>query len=414
MDFGFKQINMNNFILIIKNIAGNKWLRNIYFSVAGLGIFLLLSGLLLIFNPTISLASVSYVPITVWQNTPFTDWNQITFRNFPGISSNGSFVVPGGVIQQLGYDPSRQWWTGQTPDQYMMLGDFQEAFRLQDFRLSDISYLSGLNLSNYSLADSSIVGEQTLETLLEAIPDLGSYNVSQVPPIKDLLAANGYGSYNYRSIDSLLRRNSRINDLKLSDISLSGYSVDSIPGLRDTQLKAFDKWQSSFISEVPGLSSVPFSQFPSPLTNFSGIIGTIDIAFGPAEQYANRTISGSDREGFNVPCTRNCAHTELSEGLAGASLGKQWVSGKYTDVRGGRGVLGNVNGGREPTGRHPFGKAFKVAVYEVTESTGTVETALFFRICIRTLFVDLGCTPYFIGPVPFINYQEGDPIFLGV
>jgi hypothetical protein len=39
--------------------------------------------------------------------------------------------------------------------------------------------------------------------------------------------------------------------------------------------------------------------------------------------------------------------------------------------------------------------------------------ALFFRICIRSGLVDLGCTPYFIGPVPWFTYREMDPIFLG-
>ena len=32
----------------------------------------------------------------------------------------------------------------------------------------------------------------------------------------------------------------------------------------------------------------------------------------------------------------------------------------------------------------------------------------------RNNFVDLGCTPYFIGPVPFMSYREKDAIFLGL
>ena len=31
----------------------------------------------------------------------------------------------------------------------------------------------------------------------------------------------------------------------------------------------------------------------------------------------------------------------------------------------------------------------------------------------RNNFVDLGCTPYFTGPVPFMTYREKEPIFLG-
>ena len=85
--------------------------------------------------------------------------------------------------------------------------------------------------------------------------------------------------------------------------------------------------------------------------------------------------------------------------------GKQWISGKYQKVKGGSGILGELNDGLEPTGRHPFGKAFKVVVWEVTESEGSFETALFFRTCGGGL---LGCSPYFIGPVPFLTFHETD------
>jgi hypothetical protein len=83
-------------------------------------------------------------------------------------------------------------------------------------------------------------------------------------------------------------------------------------------------------------------------------------------------------------------------------------------VKGGKGILGSVNGGKEPTGRHPFGDAFKVAVWDVSEVDGMISQALFFRVCMRNNFVDLGCTPYFIGPVPFMTYKEKEPIFLGL
>jgi hypothetical protein len=82
-------------------------------------------------------------------------------------------------------------------------------------------------------------------------------------------------------------------------------------------------------------------------------------------------------------------------------------------VTGGFGVLSAVNDGKEPTGRHPFGDSFKVSIWDVDEAKGTVSTALHFRICKRGL-PDLGCTPYFLGPVPFLNYREKDPIFVGL
>ena len=79
-------------------------------------------------------------------------------------------------------------------------------------------------------------------------------------------------------------------------------------------------------------------------------------------------------------------------------------------MKGGHGALGALNGGREPTGRHPFGSAFKVVVWEPDETADTVSTALFFRVCGK--FV--GCSPYFIGPLPFFSYQRDDMIFVGL
>ncbi|MDY7015076.1 MAG: hypothetical protein SVX43_16065, partial [Cyanobacteriota bacterium] len=77
-------------------------------------------------------------------------------------------------------------------------------------------------------------------------------------------------------------------------------------------------------------------------------------------------------------------------------------------------VLGSVHGGMEPVGRHPFGDGFKVVVWDVSETEGRADTALFFRVCQRGM-PDLGCTPYFIGPVGWISYREGsnEAMFLG-
>jgi hypothetical protein len=151
---------------------------------------------------------------------------------------------------------------------------------------------------------------------------------------------------------------------------------------------------------------------PNPLS-FTGAIGQIDIVFGPAETQRQQTVSGSYTKGFQVPCEQDCSHIELT-GLPELQ-GKQWISGQFQSVEGGEGVLAAVNGGQEPTGRHPFGEAFKVVVWDVDESNGTVSTALFFRMCQRGGWFtpDLGCTPYFIGPVPFLTYRETEFLLLG-
>ena len=234
----------------------------------------------------------------------------------------------------------------------------------------------------------------------------------EVKPIYDLLSQNLSTSFSsYQTISNLLKNSPHLGKLSFEYLDLASYSIDSIPGLSATPIASFDKWQGAYIDEVPGLSDVPFSQFPNPANPVGIQVGIVDVAFATNEQKRDRTISGSNKEGFAVPCDKDCAHIEVSGSQA--VHGKAWVSGKYQLVKGGRGILGSVNGGREPTGRNLFGDAFKVAVWDVSEVDGKVSQSLFFRVCMRNNFVDLGCTPYFIGPVPFMTYREKEPIFLG-
>jgi hypothetical protein len=198
--------------------------------------------------------------------------------------------------------------------------------------------------------------------------------------------------------------------LEFASLPLDNYTLDSIPNLDKTPLGEFNNWQAVTIQDVPGLEEVPFSEFPNPPAATGSRTGRVDVAFGAAEQKRNRTISGSDVAGFGVPCERGCAHIELS-GTSDVE-GRQWVSGKYQEVKGGFGVLGAANGGKEPVGRHPFGDAFKVVIWDVSEPEGEASAAMFFRICQRGI-PDLGCTPYFLGPVPLTTYREMDGIFLG-
>ncbi|MEP0879581.1 hypothetical protein NDA00_27780 [Funiculus sociatus GB2-M2] len=392
--------------------------RHFYWVVTGLLLSLFISGLPfqtneLIGNRAVAVtSSASPVPTTPWQNTQLPDWNQITFSNLPGIEQSGSFEAPPEVADKLNYDPSRSWTAGQRPDQYAKLGDFQDGFKLQNFNLQTIASKTSLDLSAISLKDFGLMKLQTLDSLVKAIPTLPELPIQEVKPVLDLLSSQLNTDFNpNQTISQLLQQSPILGQLEFSTLPLEKYDLDAIPGLNSTSLGSFKDWQGININQIPGLSDVPFSQFPSPATSVGADVGIVDIAFATLEQQRSRTISGSDVEGFNVRCDKECAHVELSGNAQ--ILGTQWVSGKYQQVRGGHGVLSSVNGGKEPTGRHPFGDAFKVVVWDISEPLGTMTQALFFRICIRSGLVDLGCTPYFIGPVPWLTYREMDPIFLG-
>ena len=72
-----------------------------------------------------------------------------------------------------------------------------------------------------------------------------------------------------------------------------------------------------------------------------------------------------------------------------------------------------INDGLEPTGRLVFGNAFKVVLTHVDEPTGTADFGLFFRICTRVPFSGKTCTPYFIGPTPWLSVKENDLVIVG-
>jgi murein DD-endopeptidase MepM/ murein hydrolase activator NlpD len=353
------------------------------------------------------------------QYAPVPDWSKITFGTLPAILSDGKFAAPANVNQILGYDISRTWQAGDRANTYLKLGDFQNSLYLQIFNLYTISQISGFDPSQVALSSLEMASWQTIDDLVTAIPGLGSYQVEDVVPIAALLKnkipmtpgwnpnAESIGS----TIADVLTDNPELGKLSLGELdNLGEFSLSDIPDLTNVPLQNFSDWGNSAIAGVPGLSDVPLDQMPNPL-DVLGFIATVDVVYGTAESDRTNTISGSQQAGFSVNCQQNCAHAELTENTS--VYGKQWISGQHQEVEGGFGVLKTANGGKEPTGRHPFGNAFKVVVWDTEESTGSVSTALFFRVCYRGI-PDLGCTPYFLGPVPFLSYQEKDPIFIGL
>lgn len=344
------------------------------------------------------------------------DWDRITFASLPGALEDGSFSAPIAAVRALGYDPSRSWQRGETPDRYLMLGDFEDSLRLQDFSLGDLGQITGTDLGPVALSQFGPARYQTIAHLVETVPGLGDRPIAAVPPVRDAIAQAAPATLqrvnaDTETIGEWARSHAEVAEaLDLGQLPLDDYAIEELPGLLEVDLSEFDRWREAFIKDIPKLSEVPFSDFPEPLQS-AGAIAQIDIAFGPAETDRNQTISGSQQAGFDAPCDRDCAHAELtgSDDLNG----KQWISGKHQTVEGGTGVLGEAFDGREPTGRHPFGDAFKIAIWDVDEGRGQVDTALFFRICYRGV-PDLGCTPYGIGPIPFLSHHERDPIFVGL
>ncbi|MEH2335981.1 M23 family peptidase [Nostoc sp.] len=369
------------------------------------------------------------------------DWSRISLAQLPGISQSGA-IDGSPYSQTLGYDLSRTWNVGMTPDQYLKLGDISEALQAEEFSLQAIQAIcaslrdatrtqqrfaialgtvpeantdiNSIDSNKIALSEFPLIGEQTLSHLAQVVPELAKTQVNNITPVATLLKSKGIAASNLTLAQVLTQY--EVGQMKLGEIDLSEFSISSIPNLDAVQLQQFTGWMNSNVSDIPGLGQVPLGLMPNPITEIGSLVMRIDVVYGPAENRRNNTISGSDVQGFSVPCTvKDCAYLELDDlentGRSDRSKleGKQWISGKYQEVEGGRGILKAVNNGREPTGRLPFGKAFKVVVMEPDETTDTVDTALFFRFCAWRM----GCTPYFIGPVPFFSYKVNSLIFVG-
>ncbi|MBW4606820.1 MAG: M23 family peptidase [Hassallia sp. WJT32-NPBG1] len=350
------------------------------------------------------------------------DWSRISLDQLPGISQSGA-IDGSPYSQTLGYDLSRTWNVGMTPDQYLKLGDISEALQAEEFSLQAISLrtqpeantdINSIDLNKIALSKFPLIGEQTLSHLAQVVPELAKTQVNNITPVAILLKSHLIAASNLTLAQVLTQY--EVGQMKLGEIDLSKFSISSIPNLDAVQLQQFTGWMNSNVSDIPGLGQVPLGLMPNPITEIGSLVMRIDVVYGPAENRRNNTISGSDVQGFSVPCTeKDCAYLELDDlentgrQERGQLEGKQWISGKYQEVEGGRGILKAVNNGREPTGRLPFGKAFKMVVMEPDETTDTVDTALFFRFCAWRM----GCTPYFIGPVPFFSYKVNSLIFVG-
>ncbi|MEA5606449.1 hypothetical protein [Nostoc sp. UHCC 0252] len=344
------------------------------------------------------------VPVINSPNGFTPDWSRLRFSDMI-ISLNGSVSYPGTRGTE-----TRTWTAGQSISEFMELGDFETPqLAIENLNISTIASVQGINLSGLTLDDFELTQWQTLPNLVKAVPNLGNRNVNSVIPIRDFARRFGING----STIANLSRYDNLSNVQLGRvINLKNYPLTSIPNIQNTSINRFGNWQDSRIDGVPGLSTLTWDNLPGLKTLDLSFVAKVDLPLGDIEANRTRSISGSYQDGFNVPCLQNnCAHTEMS-GI-GKTTGTQWMSGKFQNVNGGFGILKALNDGQEPTGRNPFGSSFKQVVWNIDEGSGKVETTMFFRICKTIPFIGRTCSPYFIGPVPFIEYREKDPIVLG-
>ncbi|MGB3401156.1 MAG: hypothetical protein WBA77_00535 [Microcoleaceae cyanobacterium] len=333
---------------------------------------------------------------------------------------------------------------GQSSSSFLNLGSLT-SLGAEEFTLEQTATYSGIDINNLTLDQFPLASEQTLSNLVlgtdnsQGVPYLDEYAIRDVPAIATLLQGNSQlGTVDLNQSLSEFSENNPLAEVKLNELGdLSQVRVSDIPNLSNTPFKDFPDWDGSLqqinpdatlVENIPGLENIPLSEFPNPLNINVNAIARIDTVRGEAEAKWERTVTGSDLVGFEFPCTEGelnttaCSHLELDdienvgEAIKSPFEGKAWINGQYQWVEGGYGALkafvfpGSTvaQPGLEPTGRLPFGEFAKLVLWEVDETTDSGEFVLFFRYCNA-----LGCTPYNIGPVPFMTYKRNAMIPIG-
>lgn len=371
------------------------------------------------------------------------DWNRISFASLPRFEAAGEITVPDTVPEgSSDYTMSRSWQAGASPADVLKIGDVGEAFGLNSLTLGQTVPFTNVAPDQLSLSNLQFLPAKTLADLVREVPGLGNVAIDRVKPLFDLVkAATGNPIGKLGQTDqiwseqplSVLSQMPEIGNLQIGSLDLSQYSFAQIPGLDQLAIENIAGANNLTLSAIPGLPNIPLSNLPITPGKAMGYIAIHDVTYGGDHEHDESrqtptkfSITGSNRVGFNYEChqARGCDYLELNSPAAFGALGDsarlhgaRWIRGGKGKgeqmVKGGSGILGALNGGVEPTGRHPFGSAFKVVLTDTDESTGSGKFGLYFRVCHHGV-VDLGCTPYFIGPIPWFPTHEKGIVIVGL
>jgi hypothetical protein len=357
------------------------------------------------------------------QSVMIPDFTRISFENLPKIQVTAQLQQQ--LSQLLSPSALANLAIGSfvSPDRYLTVGSLQ-SLGLEQMSLQTIASRAGISLSNVSLGQlGKLTSQQTINSLLQSLPDLSNQPLSQVQPILDLVtkksgSANLSGEMSALTVGQLVNAFPDLGNLSLSSLGnrLNSYSLESIAGFAQLPLGNIQGAAGVVLSDLnaTGLGKLSLSQFPNAPALLPNVrFGMVDIALGNREKNRINPISGGVTEaGFQaVGCDGNndCPHIEVTDFAGGYYTGKQWMTASQ-QVPDGYGFLGGLFGNRGPAGNHPFGDAFRVTIESLDEASGTITLGLRFRWCQRSWFVDLGCTPYITPPLPLVVLQEKSAI----
>lgn len=336
-----------------------------------------------------------------------------SFNDMPPFSEGGSVDY----IEGINYDTSRIWQEGDYVSDVVKIGDIDTGLNVTQLTLEQIAELAEIDLDDVLVQELGFLELANLEQFLSDVPLLGDWALDDIgltQKVEDILGSTLSGE---ETLNSLISEVPELADIGVSEI-FGGFSVADIPNLELAQLIDFDGISDSLISEVPGLGDIALGEFPT-VSSLAGIINFFpvqDIVFEEIEYSAGQPtpqpVSGGtngNKEWESIACSGGCAHIELAgEGWAGGN----WMT-KAHRVRDGYGVLGEMFP-EAGAYRLPFGDSFALQIVGTDEAEGAAEWGIAFRVCYKSLFVDLGCTAYFMEVPLGVTTYENNNILAGM
>lgn len=313
-------------------------------------------------------------------------FSKLTIDNAGAIREPINTTIPAQAQRMFGGATKISCQVGQTPSTCIPLGFFDTAFVVGNLTPQSAAAAVGKTISpNDTFATQyPWLAKIDVASALQANPDLqkllpdGAFDESGA--LQSSVATMPFGNA----------------------VDLKNTTVGQVPTMATTSFNKFNGFQRLTASNYPNIGKIPFSQM---VTIPAGVaIVKMDVARNNERNIQHMVMSGSDKQP-NAKCDRNCDYIEVLPMIGMPYLkGAKLISGDSLQVRGGKGLLEFVNGGKEPTGVYFSGMKFVVRNVKAKKGTATVN--LNFRYC--QYFFGEHCTPYFIG-FPLWEINEKNP-----
>jgi hypothetical protein len=312
------------------------------------------------------------------------DWRLIAFSDLPLLAEAGTW----GAVS---------WQRGDAIADVLTVGDLQGGFDVHLLTIAAIADQLGVYASKgrdggiraIPLDKFGLLNYQTLSSLVRAAPALLSLKVADSRLVKDLIAIVDptFVATGGTTLGELIKQQPKYGEISLSYLDLANYTIGELPGIELAPIQIFSQWEDAKLTEVPLLEHLSLWTLPGKI----GVQGEIAIA----------TVQEADEGALEVVFSA----PEQARSL-------HWRVGQLQVGGLGTGDLTTVNRGLERLGAAIYNPSFKVVPHRV--SRDEIQLVAYFRTCRRSgEGTAADCSPYGIGPIPFMVVKPGDAVFLG-